>query len=337
MLDLRGKRVLFFTASFLGYQNDIRESLENSGAVVDWFDERLCDDTITKILIRLNRDYIARKINAYYDKIIESTKEFKYDYVFFVNIEAASKNSLLKIKEYHPHAKFLLYEWDSLVNNKHALNLLEDFDAVWSFDRNDCDELGINFLPLFYNNKYAATRKHTSSFKYETLFVGTLHSDRYKFVKEIERQVLDLGHGERKTFSWFYFPSKILYYKMWMENRQFRHIVKKEDLRFTALSLEQLIDLVGCSRIIIDAQHPKQTGLTMRSIEALGANRKLITTNKDIQNYDFYDPNNILIVDRKDPKVTVDFLNAEYIEVNENVYKKYSLESWLETIFDSVK
>ena len=36
----------------------------------------------------------------------------------------------------------------------------------------------------------------------------------------------------------------------------------------------------------------------MRTIEMLGA-LKMITTNAEIQNYDFYHPNNICIVDRE--------------------------------------
>ena len=40
--------------------------------------------------------------------------------------------------------------------------------------------------------------------------------------------------------------------------------------------------------IILDIAHPHQKGLSFRPYEAMGLRKKLITTNKDITNYDFY-------------------------------------------------
>lgn len=82
----------------------------------------------------------------------------------------------------------------------------------------------------------------------------------------------------------------------------------------------------------MDVQHPKQIGLTLRCLETLGAKRKLITTNQDIRNYDFYNPNNILVVDRNNPVVPNGFLNTPYTEVNKGIYDKYSITSWVKHI-----
>ena len=57
--------------------------------------------------------------------------------------------------------------------------------------------------------------------------------------------------------------------------------------------------------------------------------RKFITTNKDIVNYDFYNSNNILVIDRKNPIIDFDFLMTPYEELDENIYYKYSLENWI--------
>ena len=69
--------------------------------------------------------------------------------------------------------------------------------------------------------------------------------------------------------------------------------------------------------------------MTMRTIEILGLKRKLITTNKDIVNYDFYNSNNILVIDRDNPKFDISFIEKPYIELKEEIYKKYSLENWI--------
>lgn len=79
--------------------------------------------------------------------------------------------------------------------------------------------------------------------------------------------------------------------------------------------------------------HPLQTGLTMRTIESIGAQKKLITTNRDIVNYDFYRPENILIVDRERPAVDAEFLAEPYIGLDETIYHRYSLREWPREIF----
>ena len=51
---------------------------------------------------------------------------------------------------------------------------------------------------------------------------------------------------------------------------------------------EKIIEIFKKSRCIIDAPQKGQNGLTIRTIECLGAKRKLITTNKDNE-YTMYD------------------------------------------------
>ena len=75
----------------------------------------------------------------------------------------------------------------------------------------------------------------------------------------------------------------------------------------------------------MDVNHPLQYGLTSRSIEALGANRKLITTNSNVKAYDFFNENNILIIDRKNPIIKEEFFYKNYIKPNKETYEKYSL------------
>ena len=70
----------------------------------------------------------------------------------------------------------------------------------------------------------------------------------------------------------------------------------------------------------------------MRSIEVLGSKRKLLTTNINILDYDFYNSSNIIILDREKPVVNSLTIKKEYIDIDEQIYKKYSLKSWLEHI-----
>lgn len=286
---LQGKRILFFSAHLFGYQNDIRLAMESVGAIVDYYDERPANNFLVKGVIRINRNLLAGYINHYYNKIIKETLQKEYDYVFFIKGESISASNVRRLKQFHPEANFIIYHWDSIANNSNAQNLLPYFDRVFSFDKIDCERLGLHFLPLFYTPDYANIPYYDKEIKYDMLFVGTTHSDRYKLVKRIEEQIIKMGG---LCLTWFYFPSKILYYKMKIQNSYLRQI-PVHTFHFKPMSKELLLQLYAGSRIIIDVQHPKQTGLTMRCIETLGAKRKLITTNYYITEYDFYNPDNI--------------------------------------------
>ena len=326
---LQGKRILFFSAHLFGYQNDIRLAMESVGAIVDYYDERPANNFLVKGVIRINRNLLAGYINHYYNKIIKETLQKEYDYVFFIKGESISASNVRRLKQFHPEANFIIYHWDSIANNSNAQNLLPYFDRVFSFDKIDCERLGLHFLPLFYTPDYANIPYYDKEIKYDMLFVGTTHSDRYKLVKRIEEQIIKMGG---LCLTWFYFPSKILYYKMKIQNSYLRQI-PVHTFHFKPMSKELLLQLYAGSRIIIDVQHPKQTGLTMRCIETLGAKRKLITTNYYITEYDFYNPDNILVVDRNLPYVPEKFLNEPYRDTPKEIYESYSIKYWLSSIF----
>ena len=84
----------------------------------------------------------------------------------------------------------------------------------------------------------------------------------------------------------------------------------------------------------MDSAQEGQNGLTIRVIEALGAKKKIITTNQDIVNYDFYCPENIYIYNGK---INLDsiFFHSDYKIIDEKIYNKYSLSNWLKEVIDS--
>ena len=45
--------------------------------------------------------------------------------------------------------------------------------------------------------------------------------------------------------------------------------------------------------------------------------------------YDFYNPNNILVVDRETPHIDISFIHSKYHHIDDEIRKKYSLSSWL--------
>ena len=160
-------------------------------------------------------------------------------------------------------------------------------------------------------------------------FIGTIHSDRAKLAKKIFEQ---FRPEDMSTYEFYYCPSKILFILKKLFTSEFDFISLNE-VSFSSMSKSDVRDVLLSSSAVLDIQHPHQIGLTMRTIEMLGLNKKLITTNSDIVNYDFFNDKNVLVVDRDKPVIRSGFLTSPFESIDKEIYKKYSLRNWLVTIF----
>ena len=327
-MQLKNKKILYISPKFFSYENKIKQELEDLGAIVDFFDDRPANDFMTKVFIRFKfKSLIKKKIDEYYENIYSYILNKKYDFVFVVSPETLSFKELIKIKELQTNAQFILYMWDSF-ENKNSFNTIELFDKIYSFDSRDVEKYNLHFLPLFYSKEYKK-KEHLSKYKHDLSFVATAHSDRYKISKQIENSI---GRNKLSVYYYFYLPSIIIYFtrKLFIPKYSYGAL---SEFSFSSLSQDKIIDVFDNSKVILDINHPLQLGLTMRTIECLGAEKKLITTNQNIKDYDFYNPNNILVIDRKNINIDMSFFEKEYESLSIEIYEKYSLNSWLKNIF----
>jgi hypothetical protein len=325
-----GKRILFISVSTFNYEREIALQLERQGAIVDFYDERPSNSTFVKGIIRIKRDFYQIQINKYYNQILERIKFVKYDYLFVIKGEVVPVFFLEKFKSINPNCKSIFYTWDAFGNNKHAISILKYFDDCFTFDRQDAKKYSIKFRPLFYIDSYGALLNEDSeNKKYDLLFIGTAHSDRYLVVESIVKwcEMYDL-----KKFAYYFMQSRLAFVFKKFFDPSFRKIDYNK-LSFNSLTKENITDLYRCSSVILDINHPNQSGLTMRTFEALGAGKKLITTNPDIVNYTFFNQENICIIDRNNPILIKDFFCTPFKSIDNNLRYAMSLEGWINDLF----
>ena len=330
MEELTGKKVLLLAPSFFGYEIEIKKELQNLGAKVYHYDERPKNDFFTKVFLRLNfKNIIQKKINTYYHDITEQTKDLEIDFLLLVSPEAIDNKKIDNIKKHHQNIKVYTYMWDSIKNKKKSLTLLEKSDKFFTFDLEDKkNNQKIDFHPLFYINDYK-NMNIQSDYKYDFTFIGTIHSDRYKIVKKIEKFSKE---NDLKIFFYFYSPSRILFFFQKLFRKDFKYI-DKNDISYNSMNKDEIVNIIKNSKVVIDIHHPLQTGLTIRTLEILGAKRKLLTTNENIKNYDFFHKNNIALFDRNEINIDINFIKSELYEVDDKIYEKYSINGWLKKIF----
>lgn len=326
--SLKNKKILFLCPLFFNYHKKLMKAMESEGAEVDYFDERPSNTVVSKALLRINRNFVTGQIKKYYDEITQKIKGKRYDYIFICQAEATPKWFLTDARKMNPDAKMVLYLWDSVANKVNTLEKLDLFDEVFSFDKKDCARFGLTFRPLFFDKEYELLAKEQPKLVYDLFFVGTVHSDRYRILKEVKQQ---FEKNHLNVFYFLFIPSKLMYYqrKLTTSDLNGSHI---SEFSFTGMPSEELTAKLKQSKAVVDIQHPKQTGLTMRTIEMLGANKKMITTNPEIQHYDFYHPNNICIVNRDKVEIPTEFMTSPYVPVDEKVKERYSINYFVHDV-----
>lgn len=326
MMKLNGKKILFIAPAFFGYEEKIAEKMIELGAVVDFFDERSIKSSFERALLKINPQIFHKKTMAYYNQIIDKISNIEYDFIFVIKCEMMPVEIIMQLKSKFCKASFCLYLYDSLDNIKGITTKLDYFDRVLSFDMEDTSRYSkMIFRPLFFIDDYMKTFNTQKHYDFDVSFVGTIHSDRYKVIKVI-KEIAD--KNQYKYFFYCYLQSKFMYYFYKLTKREFRG-AKVQDFEFVKIRSTRIAEVIDKTKVVLDVQHPKQTGLTMRTIEMIGMHKKLITTNQSIKKYDFYNPDNIAVIDRNDITIPEGFLDKPYSEIENAIYNKYSLESWI--------
>lgn len=326
-------KLLLIMPRFFNYPELIIEELNAIGYEVDFFDDRPSTNAWVKAAIRINKNIIHTYIEKYFNEVMKTVRSKKYDVVFLISGQSLSFSEEMvgAIKKCQPQAKFVLYQWDSQTNFPYIKKIQKFFDKCYSFDRRDIEETpSLNFLPLFYSRTYEGIgTRNKKDYKYDFCFVGTAHPKKYKFINMMSGQLKSVYP---KQFIYFFFPSPIVYFYRKVMNKELRG-AKYSEFHYVPLKGKEMNDVYEASRCVLDSAQAGQLGLTIRVLEALGAKKKLITTNEDIVNYDFYRPENIYVYKGKIDLDDV-FFKEEYKEVDKEVYEKYSLRSWLKEIVE---
>lgn len=327
--ELAGRRVLFIAPRFFGYDRDIVDELRSRGAEVDTLPDRPFDAPFMKAVTRFRPDWVIGAASRLYRRKLMEYGRNSYDLVMVVNGQTLSGTMLRELRAAFPRARFVLYMWDSFYNRRQAVDNLRHFDDCLSFDPNCVHEYGMRFRPLFFPRGLERPVGEAST--YHLSFVGTVHTDRYSIIRRISNQLPEWVRFQQ----YLYLQAPWVYQLLRLTNQHFRG-ARQEEFRFVPLDRATVHEIFFCSHAVLDIEHPRQTGLTIRTLEAVGANRKLVTTNAQIREYDFFRPENVQIIRRDSPEISIDFLEKPYQPLSKEIYRKYSLAGWMDDLLEGV-
>jgi hypothetical protein len=200
---------------------------------------------------------------------------------------------------------FIAYYWDTVNVVPRKKDIVQYFDRILSFDPQDCEKYGFEFQPNFYYYE-----KQSYETRYQVYSLSTLDGR-----KEIMEELAAAFDGAGLSYLLKGFNEKPF---------------KNEYIQYTPrISYQQMLSEAKYCDIVLDVTKAGQIGLTFRPFEALGLGKKLITTNASIKEYEFYNPDNILIVEPGKICLSKEFFERPLREIPDVIKRKYHIKQWL--------
>lgn len=220
----------------------------------------------------------------------------------------ASFEVINTLRKNNPNARLIFWNWNTGLP-KEKVDLLKKLNyEVWSFDKKECLDYGFSYNNQFYED----IKIEENNIKYDLLFVGK-DKNRLKILLQLKEKYFD-----KLNLSYKFVVRKTEKYKDKKLNKY---------LQYNSIEYKKLLVLISKSRCIIDLVKEGQEGITIRVLESVFYNKKLITNNKSIKSYDLYDSNNIFIID-EDTDFD-NFMKKPYKKIDDKIMDKYRSETWI--------
>ena len=270
--------------------------LENS-YMENMYKERknIFDKLIFKFLMKYN----LKMANWYFEDWKEKILEFT-DVIIFDNGYSPLLSKYIKKK--NPSCTIHFFLFNKIMENQ---TFFRDkyIDKIWTFDFEDAKKYTLKYNSTFFTKNIPLKNKNKC---YDVTFLGAANNR--------EKEILNIEEKLKKI--------KI--------STNF-HIIKPGDPYVNYITY---LNEVQRSSAILDITVEGQTGPTLRFMESIFLKRKIITNNKYAVNFDFYNKNNIFILDVDPIEKLPNFIASDFEEVKEEILSYYEYSSWLKRFLE---
>ena len=206
-----------------------------------------------------------------------------------------------------PEVKLSLWLWNPIKNGRELISdikLLKTLGVKCStFDSEDAKTFNLNHLNTFYNMNVPRDLDDDHEIKYDFYFLG-VPKDRGDIIKQMQDNLSSYNN----LFVVPLHPSQYITYSENIRN-------------------------IKSARCLVDITQQQQYDITLRPLEALAYERKLITNNVNIKEYPFYRSNNIFIWGVDNLETLCEFLSTPYDNsVESDIRRMFDVNYWLDRV-----
>ncbi len=317
----RKGHVLLIAPLTFTYREFICGTLNELGYDVTWWNERASDSTLYKVALRISPVFTRSFSERIFLENIRGLNPRDITLVLVIKGEGLTSAICRELRAYLSGVPMGYYLWDSRSNVRSAPEISAALDTTATFDPVDARMYAWHYRPLF--SRYGpAVPNLMRERDFDWCFVGTLHSDRHRVLSQLRRS----GKPGSRSYVFGFCPSsailRLRYLTDWSLWRS------ESTISTTPLSAETVSSIFARSKVVVDIEHPRQRGLTMRTIETLVSGNKLATTNASIVESDLFHPSRVHILSRREPYIPEEFINMPFAAFHPAVLERYSASTW---------
>lgn len=271
-----------------------------------------------------NKTYKRQLIDTHYteevSKVLDRLSKRSIDYAIVIRPD---KLDIQTVEKIHQTAeKVVAYQWDGLARFPKVFRVLPLFERFFVFDPEDYHLYKKQYPNIFpCTNFYIdIPQKNVTSQEREVLYVGMYISDRQQSLLRIVNELSE--YNLNLNINLFYGSRTVPFFH------------SKVTFTTKGMNFQEYLSLAQKTTILLDIKTVEHNGLSFRVFEAIKYEKKLITNNKTVKQYDFYHPNNIFVFEEDNFQGLEDFLKVAYTPLSEEIKQKYSFTNWLRYVLD---
>ncbi len=238
--------------------------------------------------------------NSFYS---DWTRMLKNDIQFIV-FDSCKPYHRLQKKLKKAKIKPIIYFWNP-VGPKDKIEQLKKYFKVYSYSIQDAQKYGLNYNPQFFVD---VPINEKNNIIYDTIFIGK----NKKRLKELE-----------KIYNLFNNP----YFYVVKDGNEISNILNLQDKQ---MPYEEYIKLLSRSKSILEILYTENADYSLRTMESIFLQKKLITNNNLVVHAPFYNKNNIYLLNENTVKRDIeDFINIPFVPYCEEQINFYKFDQWL--------
>jgi len=220
--------------------------------------------------------------------------------ISYVDENLLKYDSIKYLKNKYKNSKFVLFLSDLIVHkilNANFNDVKKMFDAVISFDYNDCNVYGLHNHPLVYS----APKDNIEVKEDIDVFFCGKAKDRLESIMTAFKYLKEKGINCKFIISGV--------------PKEKREQIDGLEYLDKFMPYEENLEYIKRSKCLLEIMQEGGNGYTLRTCEAVAYNKKIITNNKILKDSEFYDENMISIFDN------IEDIDIEFITNQNGCYK----------------
>jgi hypothetical protein len=222
------------------------------------------------------------------------------------------------IEHNFPEKKIILFYDNTIRGDAKKTNEIALYKSKWriySYDEPDCSFFNIIYNPEFIMGQYLIDKNYDG--------------------RDAEDRIFFIGRSKDREERLSLLKNKFDALKL--NNLIISVDENNSNASGSFLPYPEVLREVRRSKILLDVVKDEQAGMTQRELESVYFEKKLLTDNLYIKNRDYYNENNIFLIDYSKPDILEglkEFLEKPFVPVDPEIIKNYTIEAWTGRFMD---